>query len=221
MNAKNIAILLAGGTGRRFGADRPKQFLPLHGRTIMEHSIDAFQQCALIDDIVIVVHRDYIDEVYSMAETFPKVSHVIAGGSERYESSLHALEVCRNDADYLLFHDAVRPFVSQDLITRLIKAGSGTRCVAAALPTTDTIVRAAPDGQLVETLRRSELWNMQTPQCFPRGIIAGAYALGLQDAQFSPTDDCGVVMHYMPDVPIYLVQGDPANIKITYPADLK
>ena len=85
----------------------------------------------------------------------------------------------------------------------------------------NTIVRATPDGKLAETLKRSELWNMQTPQCFPQTVIRKAYELGLQDPSFSPTDDCGVVMRYLPDVPIQLVPGEAGNIKITYPEDLK
>lgn len=218
---KNVAILLAGGSGNRFGADKPKQFLIMNGKTILEHSIEAFHCSDLIHRIVIVVHRDYIDEVKHLSASYPKVTDVIPGGCERYESSLHALEVCTDGDEYLLFHDAVRPFVSQVLIARLIEAGEGVRCVAAAMPSTDTIVRATPDGKLAETLKRSELWNMQTPQCFPQTVIRKAYELGLQDPSFSTTDDCGVVMRYLPDVPIQLVPGEAGNIKITYPEDLK
>lgn len=218
---KNVAILLAGGSGNRFGADKPKQFLIMNGKTILEHSIEAFHRSDLIHRIVIVVHRDYIDEVKHLSASYPKVTDVIPGGCERYESSLHALDVCTGEDEYLLFHDAVRPFVSQALIARLIEAGEGVRCVAAAIPSTDTIVRATPDGKLAETLKRSELWNMQTPQCFPQTVIRKAYELGLQDSSFSPTDDCGVVMRYLPDVPIQLVPGEAGNIKITYPEDLK
>ena len=145
---KNVAILLAGGSGNRFGADKPKQFLIMNGKTILEHSIEAFHCSNLIHRIVIVVHRDYIDEVKHLSASYPKVTDVIPGGCERYESSLHALEVCTDGDEYLLFHDAVRPFVSQALIARLIEAGEGVRCVAAAMPSTDTIVRATPDGKL-------------------------------------------------------------------------
>lgn len=222
MKAKNIAILLAGGSGTRFGADRPKQFLPLDdGRTVLEHCIRAFHASPLIDRIVIAVRQDYVAEVQRMAEPYPKVSDVVSGGRERYESSTRALEVCTGDDDLLLFHDAVRPFVTADLIRRLVEAAEGGRCVAAAMPATDTIVRADGEGRLVETLRRSELWCMQTPQCFPRRIIAEAYRLGLQDPDFAPTDDCGVVRRYLPEVPVLLVPGEAANIKITYPEDLR
>ena len=221
MKMKNVAILLAGGSGSRFGADKPKQFLMMNGKTILEHSIEVFHRSDLIHRIVIVVHRDFVDEVKRLAAAYPKVTDVLPGGRERYESSLHALDVCTGSDEYLLFHDAVRPFVSQDLIARLIEAGEGTRCVAAAMPSTDTIVRATPEGRLIETLKRSELWNMQTPQCFPQTVISRAYELGLKDPQFSPTDDCGVVMRYLPEVPIQLIPGEAGNIKITYPEDLK
>lgn len=222
MKPKNIAILLAGGSGTRFGADRPKQFLTLDdGRTVLEHCIEAFHASPLIDRIVIVVRADYVAEVQRLVHSFPKVSNVVSGGRERYESSTRALEVCTGDDDLLLFHDAVRPFVSAALIRRLVEAAEGGRCVAAAMPATDTVVRADAGGRLVETLRRSELWCMQTPQVFPRRIIAEAYRLGLQDAAFAPTDDCGVVRRYLPGVAVQLIPGEAANIKITYPEDLR
>lgn len=218
---KNIAIILAAGSGTRFGAGRPKQFLMLGGRTILEHSIAAFEQSTLIGRIVVVTREDCIEEVRRLAAPFAKVTDVIAGGRERYESSINALAVCTEDDDYLLFHDAVRPYLSELLIERLINAGKGRHCVAAALPATDTIVRADAEGHLVETLRRSELWAMQTPQCFPRNIIAEAYRLCMDDPDFFPTDDCGVVMRYMPHVPITLIEGESTNVKITYRSDLK
>lgn len=222
MKSKNIAILLAGGSGTRFGADRPKQFLALSdGRTVLEHSVAAFSASPLIDRIVVVTREDYVEEVRRMLHSCPKVTDVVAGGRERYESSTRALAVCTAPDDLLLFHDAVRPFVSADLIRRLIGAAAGGRCVAAAMPATDTVVRADGEGRLLETLRRSELWCMQTPQCFPRRIIAEAYRLGLADPAFAPTDDCGVVRRYLPEVPILLVPGEAANIKITYPEDLR
>ena len=221
MKAKNIAILLAGGSGTRFGANRPKQFLPLgDGRTVLEHCIRAFHDSPLIDRIVIAVRQDDVAEVQRMAEPYPKVTDIVCGGRERYESSTHALEVCTGDDDLLLFHDAVRPFLSSDLIRRLVEAAEGGRCVAAAMPATVTIVRADGVGRLVETLRRSELWCMQTPQCFPRRIIAEAYRLGLQDHDFAPTDDCGVVRRYMPGVKIAVVEGEERNMKLTSADDM-
>lgn len=222
MKPKNIAILLAGGSGTRFGADCPKQFLTLgDGLTVLEHCIRSFHASPLIDRIVIAVREDYIAEVKRIVRAYPKITDIVAGGRERYESSTRALEVCTGDDDLLLFHDAVRPFVSADLIRRLVEAAEGGRCVAAAMPATDTIVRADNEGRLVETLRRSELWCMQTPQCFPRHIIAKAYRCGLSDDSFAPTDDCGVVRRYLPEVPVHLIPGEAGNIKITYPEDLR
>lgn len=222
MKPKNIAILLAGGSGTRFGADRPKQFLSLSdGRTVLEHCIGAFHASPLIDRIVIAVRHDYVAEVQRIARAYPKITDIVAGGRERYESSTCALEVCTDPDDLLLFHDAVRPFVSANLIRRLVEAAEGGRCVAAAMPATDTIVRADGEGCLLETLRRSELWCMQTPQCFPRHIIAEAYRRGLSDPSFAPTDDCGVVRRYLPEVPVHLIPGEAGNIKITYPEDLR
>ena len=215
------AILLAGGSGSRFGSDKPKQFLEIDGCTVLEHSIRVFQQCDLIDSIVIVTRQDFVDEVRQIAASYSKVMHVRPGGRERYHSTLSALEVCTGPDDILLIHDAVRPFVSQDIIRRCIGALQEYDACGVAVPCTDTTVRVDADDCIVETLPRHTLRNMQTPQGFRQHILRKAFDLGLQDPCFQPTDDCGVVRSYLPDVPIKTVAGESSNIKITYPEDLQ
>lgn len=215
------AILLAGGSGSRFGSDKPKQFLEINGCTVLEHSIRIFQQCDRIDSIVIVTRQDFVDEVRQIAASYPKVQHVRPGGKERYHSTLSALEVCTNPDDILLIHDAVRPFVSQEIINRCIQALHEYDACGVAVPCTDTTVRVDADDCIVETLPRHALRNMQTPQGFRQHILRTAFDLGLQDPGFQPTDDCGVVRNYLPDVPIKIVAGESSNIKITYPEDLQ
>lgn len=215
------AILLAGGSGSRFGADKPKQFLEMDGCTILEHTIRAFHRCSLIDEIIIITRADFIDEVKEIATNYPKVRHIRPGGKERYHSTLSALEVCTNPNDFLLIHDAVRPFVSEAIIERCIEALKTYDAVGVAMPSTDTIVRVDKNECIVETLPRPELRNMQTPQGFRQSVLRKAFDLGLKDPDFRPTDDCGVVMQYLPEVPIKIVLGESTNIKITYPGDLK
>lgn len=225
----NVAIILAGGSGSRVGGDRPKQFLEVAGKMIIEHTIEAFHRNERIDEIAIVSRKDYVDEVKQLVEKrgYAKVRHVLCGGKERYHSSLAALEAYKNDADRLLFHDCVRPLVSQRIINDCLDALDRYDAVDVAVPATDTIIQASPNpsqgGGLVITgiPPRSTLFNVQTPQGFRRGVIAEAFAKALQDPGFMPTDDCSVVFRYMPQTPIHIVSGEPTNIKITYKEDLE
>ncbi|MBO5965323.1 MAG: 2-C-methyl-D-erythritol 4-phosphate cytidylyltransferase [Bacteroidaceae bacterium] len=218
---KVIAILLAGGSGSRFGADRPKQFLEVNGCTVLEHSIRAFHGSPLIDEIVVITRADFVDEVKQIASAYPKVKHVRPGGKERYHSTLSALEVCTDADDLLLIHDAVRPLVSEAIISRCIHALEEYEAIGVAMPSTDTIVRVDENDCIVETLPRVVLRNMQTPQGFRQRVLRQAFDLGLADPNFAPTDDCGVVRTYLPHIPIKIVEGEATNIKITYPKDLE
>ncbi len=220
---KNIAIILAGGSGSRFGADMPKQFLKVAGKMIIEHTIDAFERHPLIDEIAIVSRADYMDEMKEMVKKdgYKKVSHVLQGGKERYHSSLAAIEAFTNDADNLLIHDGVRPLVSERIITDCVNALANYEAVDVAVPTTDTIIELNEDGSIARIPQRRLLRNAQTPQCFRRRVIAEAFRLALQDPDFFPTDDCSIVLKYMPEVAIKVVNGEPTNIKVTYKSDLE
>lgn len=223
----NVAVLLAGGSGRRMGGPEPKQFITIHGRSILEHSIRAFHNHAEIDEIVIVAHADYIDRIKDIAGPYPKVKHIVPGGKERYDSSLAAIAIYKNgelgaksEELNLLIHDAVRPLVSQRIISDCIAALTTYKAVDVAIPCTDTIVEVNKDGHICHITPRTMLRNVQTPQCFRLETIADAYEKGLADPQFITTDDCGVVHRYLPQEPIYVVEGDTTNIKVTYPEDL-
>lgn len=224
----NIAVLLAGGSGRRMGGPEPKQFIEIAGRTILEHSIRAFHQHPGIDEVVIVAHADYVDRIAQIAAPYPKVRHIVTGGKERYHSSLAAINIYRpqlsatdaQPAVNLLIHDAVRPLVSQRIISDCLAALERYRAVDVAIPCTDTIVEVNAEGAICRITPRSMLRNVQTPQCFRLETIARAYELGLADPGFITTDDCGVVHRYLPTEPIFVVDGDSTNIKVTYPSDL-
>lgn len=215
----NVAVLLAGGSGRRMGAPEPKQFIEIAGRTILEHSIRAFHQHNGIDRIVIVSHADYIDRVKAIAKPYPKVSNVVPGGKERYDSTLNAIKTV-NEGDRLLIHDSVRPLVSQRIISDCLSALDDYNAVDVAIPCTDTIIEVDTEGHISRIPQRSTLRNVQTPQCFTLEIIRRAYEIGLQDPDFVTTDDCGVVHRYLPQEPIFVVTGETTNIKVTYPEDL-
>lgn len=219
----NIAVILAGGSGSRVGGGRPKQFISVAGKMIIEHTVEAFHRNARIDEIAIVSREDWLEEVKAMVSRngYTKVKHILRGGKERYHSSLAAIEACRDDDDRLLIHDCARPLVSQRIIDDCLDALDRYEAVDVAVPATDTIIETDADGRICRIPPRSALRNVQTPQGFRRGTIRRAFDLALQDPAFMPTDDCSVVFRYLPETPIFVVEGDPMNIKVTYSEDLK
>lgn len=219
---KNIAIILAGGSGSRIGGDIPKQFQKVAGRKIIEHTIDVFENNEQIDEIAIVSREDYIPEVEQMVVNnhYVKVKKILQGGKERYHSSLSAIAAYTDDNDNLLFHDAVRPLVNDRIIADCIKALEHYEAVDVAVKTTDTVVQVDENNCISHIPPRAQLRNGQTPQCFKRGVIKRAYDVALADPGFQTTDDCGVVRRYLPDVPVFVVDGEVFNMKVTYMEDL-
>lgn len=219
---KTIAVILAGGTGTRFGGNVPKQFLQVGGRRIIEYTIDTFERHPLIDEVAVVCHADHLAEMERIVASnqYSKVKKVLSGGKERYHSSLAALAVYTNDDDCLLFHDAVRPLVTDRIISDCVNALKHYDAVTVAIPTTDTIYRVDDQQQIIDIPPRSHLRNAQTPQGFRASVIRHAYELALADPAFVTTDDCGVVRRYLPEIPIHVVEGDSCNIKVTYPEDI-
>ena len=217
-----VAVLLAGGSGSRFGSECPKQFLEVAGKSILAHTIDVFESHPLIDEIAIVTRADSLEKTQKIVTEggYQKVRRLLTGGRERYHSSLAAINAYTDDDTRLLIHDAVRPMVSHRIISDCVHALDRYEAVDVAVPATDTIIRVDENDCIVETPPRAMLRNVQTPQGFRRGTISRAYDIGLRDPAFVTTDDCGVVHHYLPDTPIYVVRGEVTNIKITYPEDL-
>lgn len=231
---RNIAIILAGGLGNRVGGDKPKQLLPLaDGRTILEHSVDAFEQAPSIDEIAIVMHPDYSDEVQGLCEQndWQKVTKIIPGGSERWESSWHAIVAYMDEDEEsaLWFHDAARPFVSQRILADIALALKTHSAVTVAVPVTETLYRverrrasAGENEWKVESVpARSEYMRAQTPQAFRMDVVASAYMKAIADEAVIATDDVGIVRKYAPKQSVYIVMGDEDNRKITFAQDLK
>ncbi|MGM9831245.1 MAG: 2-C-methyl-D-erythritol 4-phosphate cytidylyltransferase [Paludibacteraceae bacterium] len=218
----NIAVILAGGSGTRMGNDQPKQFLKVAGKQIIEHTIDAFEASKDIDEICVVSRADYVGDVEALIvrNQYKKVKRILQGGKERYDSSLAAINAYQNDDDNLLFHDAVRPLVTEKIIYDCVAALRRYSAVDVAVKTTDTIIAVDEQNCIEHIPDRQVLRNGQTPQCFKRGTIKRAYDIALQDPDFRTTDDCGVVRRYLPDEPIYVVEGANFNMKLTYVEDL-
>ena len=220
--SKNIAVILAGGSGARFGRDLPKQFLKVAGKKVIEHTIDVFEHNALIDEIAVVTRQEFIADIEQMVVNnhYAKVRKILIGGKERYHSSLSAINAYGNNEDNLIFHDAVRPLVNDRIINDCIEALKHYDAVDVAIPVADTIIQVDEKDCINAIPTRSLLRSGQTPQCFKRGVINKAYQIALQDPNFVTTDDCGVVRKYLPETPVYVVKGEVFNMKITYKEDL-
>lgn len=229
----NIAIVLAGGSGSRMNADKPKQFLDLDGKSVIEHSIDAFERHPAIDEVAVVVHPQYKDLMQEIISrrNWKKVNQLIDGGSERYLSTLNAVVAFLDmpDDTNLIFHDAARPWISQSVIDRVVDALRDHEAVGTGIPSTDTVWEVNVDftakkigGHFISRIpQRERMYRAQTPQAFRLPLIRDAYQRALQDSNFRATDDCGVVRQYMPEVKIHVVEGEERNRKITFPSDLE
>ena len=216
-----VAVVLGGGIGNRFGATVPKQLLSLSGKTLVEHCVTAFSAAPGVDEVLLVMPADYADEAAKLAGD--QVRAVIPGGVTRSDSVRNALAYLGAfhpaETTGVLLHDAARPLVSQRIIADCIIALRTNDAVGTAIPTSDTIV-IAEDGVMSHVPPRETLYRCQTPQCFRLSVIAKAHELAASDPAFVPTDDCGVVLRYLPDVPVRIVKGSEQNIKVTYPGDL-
>ena len=219
-----VGVILAAGSGSRTGLSTPKQFLPLGGKTVLEHSVQTFHDHPGIDQVVIVTAPEFMERVQGMvkANNWTKVTAVLAGGKERYDSSLAAVRHFNgNPGLVMLFHDAARPLVSARIITDTLKAMETCNAVDVAIPAVDTIVQCDAAGTVMESIQnRNLLWRMQTPQGFRQKTIRKAYDIALKDPQFTATDDCGTVLRYLPDEKVGIVRGSERNIKLTYADDL-
>lgn len=216
---KNYGIILASGTGSRYGADVPKQFVKIAGKTILEHTIDVFEKAEGIDDIIIVITPEYrtMAEEILLKNSYKKVSKLLNGGEIRKESSYIGISSIAEDEANVLIHDCARPFLTQKIIDNCIDALKTYDAVDVAIPSTDTIVKVDENNIIQSIPHREKLRRGQTPQCFKLSLIKKAHELSKNDKNF--TDDCGLIVKYnLADV--FVVDGDVENIKVTYPSDI-
>ena len=226
---RNIAVILAGGIGSRVGGETPKQLLPLaDGRSILEHSIDAFEASPCIDEIAVVMHPDHISSLQKLCNSnhWQKLTKIIPGGAERWESSYNAIKACTESANLdeplsLLLHDAARPFVSQRIIADVCQALETHEAVTVAVPVTDTIYEVR-NNEVQEVKNRRDFMRAQTPQAFHLHLIAEAFEDAIKKGYItSVTDDVAVLKAFNPSIPVFIVPGEESNKKITYPEDIK
>lgn len=220
---KNVAVILAGGIGSRLNAGIPKQFLKVAGMSVIEHTIAVFERHPDIDEIAVVVNDAYQQKMssYIIKNHFSKVKKILSSGSERHHSSLSAIAAYSVEAEEcnLIFHDAVRPLISNSIISRVIAALQTYDAVDVAIPSADTIIQINEDSTIANIPPRKTLQRGQTPQAFKLSTIKAAYDKALNDPAFVTTDDCGVVVKYLPEIRVGVVQGEESNMKLTYPED--
>lgn len=214
------AIILSSGTGARFKDDTPKQFAKLAGLPVLVHTLKAFQLFAPVDRIVVVTCKEYVDTVWKLVAShlLDKVIKVVVGGATRQESSHIGLECCRDETEFVLVHDGVRPFISTQVLQRLVDAVPRHEAVDTVISSADTLVKVDAEGFITEIPDRSRFRRGQTPQAFRLDLVLRAHEQAQKDGVTNATDDCGLVLRL--GHPVYCVAGDEHNIKITYPIDL-
>jgi 2-C-methyl-D-erythritol 4-phosphate cytidylyltransferase/2-C-methyl-D-erythritol 2,4-cyclodiphosphate synthase len=216
--AKVVAIIVAAGGGKRMGGDLPKQFLPLAGRPLLDRSLSAFTISPRVDGIVLALPSVLSNEVKESYRQVAKVIAVVDGGAERQDSVRNALAAVPEEAEIILVHDAVRPFVSQDLLDRCVELAREHGAVVPVVPVRDTVKQWDRAGKTLRTRDRSELMLAQTPQGFRAGILRDAYGRAREEGR-KGTDDASLVEGA--GYPVVPMPGEEANVKITIPEDLR
>jgi len=217
---KADAIIVSAGRGHRLKEASKKQFLPLAGKPILVHTLDRFETCALIRSIVLVVGEE--DLAYCLKEIvekyrYQKITQIIPGGKERQDSVRNGLKALAGDAEIVVIHDGVRPFVTREMIEESIRGAKRLQAVVLAMPVKETVKMANTDGIVLKTLERESLWQIQTPQAFHTGIIQEAYRRATEDGIVG-TDDASLVERL--GTRVHILPGSYTNIKITTQEDL-
>ncbi len=221
----NTAIILAAGSGRRMEADTPKQYIELLGKPMMVYSLEVFQACPQIDDIILVVaegDEEYVQKEIVDAYHLGKVRKVIAGGKERCDSVWNALQHLTERSAYVLIHDSARPMISEGVIERVLTGAKEHGSAVAGEPLKDTVKLRNSRGFTLDTLTlpRNAVWMVQTPQGFRTDLICEAYRIWKSEGGNTRgiTDDAMMWEIYL-NRPVKIVEGDYANLKVTTPED--
>ena len=209
------AIIVAAGTSERMGFD--KVFAPLGDKPVIAHTIDAFERTSCVDEIILVGRNDSLGELRKLLGPETKVRQVVAGGAERYNSVRAGLEYADPRSDFVAVHDAARPLITPEKITRVFDVCREHAAAALAEPIADTLKRADADLLVTGSVNRHQLYAMQTPQIFERKLLEESYRM-VAEKRLSVTDEVSAVEQLGRKV--VLVPNQDFNFKITYPRDL-
>jgi ribitol-5-phosphate 2-dehydrogenase (NADP+) / D-ribitol-5-phosphate cytidylyltransferase len=211
------AILLMGGEGARFKSDLPKQFHRISGKKVYLHTLDTFIKSELFEEIILVCQSKWISEVKEELKSFSNIK-IVPGGSTRQESSYLGLLACGQTTKIVVIHDAVRPFVSREILQKNVEAALLYQAVDTCIPSADTIVHSS-SGEFIDSIpNRSEYLRGQTPQSFSYPLIVEAHKRALSQGLTNSSDDCRLVLDF--GKKIHIVSGEERNIKITTELDL-
>lgn len=218
---KVTAIIVAGGSGKRMGTTIKKQYIPLKGKEVLAHTLQTFEECKVVDEVIVVVSKeeiDYIKEYIIEKYNLSKVKKVVPGGKERQDSVYNGLMATGEDSKYVMIHDGARPFIKKETILEIVETTKNQGAAIVAVPVKDTIKVINLEEKTVEaTPNRASLWSVQTPQSFERELLIKAYKYA-SERNLQVTDDSMLVEAYGHGV--HIVEGDYTNIKITTPEDL-
>jgi len=215
----NVALIMAGGSGRRMQSNLKKQYIEIHGKPLLAYTLAKFCEHSEIDKVIVVSPENDVNGTIAICqEYFPQQEiMVIPGGAERQISVINGLKACSPDTSLVLIHDAVRPFVTAELISELIALAKIKKAVIPCSPVRYTIKRIA-DGRILETVPRSDLFNAHTPQVFDYELIYEYHQKALQ-VEYKFTDDSSILEYFQ--IPVYYLPCDDSNFKITQPQDLQ
>lgn len=216
---RNIALVLAAGTGNRFGGNLPKQFADLSGKQVVMYCLEIFERCNLVDEIVLVVPEDYLVHASQRIvdrSGLKKINKITAGGETRQQSALAGLSACHPGGDLVIIHDAVRPLLRMSLLRMTIEKAAESGAAIMAVPSKES-VKLVDDQTIVKTLIRDTIWMAQTPQVFRFDRILEAHRRA-EAAGNEATDDAELYEQYCGSVAV--VHGSYDNIKITTAGDL-
>ncbi len=221
MKSKNVVLITAAGKGKRMDSTVKKPYLVLVDKPILSHTIERFEHNSTVDDIFLIVHKSDFEVCQNNViepYRYKKIRGLIPGGETRQESVFNGLSALTDDIDYVIIHDGVRPFISDEIITKCLEAAAEWGASVAAVPVKETIKFANEDHFIVQTPNRKLLWRVQTPQVFRKRLIETAHKSALQEGKGAP-DDATLVEKL--GSPIKLVMGNYKNIKLTTPEDLR
>lgn len=215
----NCGIIVAGGKSERMGPEIDKAFLSLGTKPVVVYSLLAFEKCRDIDEIILVARKDRIDVARQAARMFGcnKVKKIVVGGTLRQQSVLHGLAEASENVEIVVVHDGARPCVTPDLITQTINSAKQHGSGVAAVKITDTVKSVEKGMVISETIDRTKLWLVQTPQAFKIDLLRKAFAL-IEKKKIKVTDEASAVELVAKGV--RLVASSSSNIKITSPDDL-
>lgn len=211
------AIIVAAGDSTRMGFKMSKQLIPLNGRAAIEHTLKAFQDCKMIDEIIVVARSADLDDIAQVAFNFKKVSSITSGGATRTLSVNRGVRAADKRVTHYAIHDGARILITPELIEKVLNAAFEYGAAAPGTPVTDTVKQVDENGIILSTPDRSSLWAVQTPQVFEKALYLRAMQNAV-DNDLAVTDDCSMVEAI--GEPVRLIRGDYSNIKLTTPVDI-